>query len=66
MKHGVLHPDGRVTDVVELDPTRCPHFIMVPEHYRVAGDGSCRCDDPEHKEMLEWGYLWASEFNRWM
>ena len=35
---------------------RCPHLIMVPEHYR--DDESCRCDDPWHTNMLEWGYHW--------
>ena len=34
----------------------CPHYIMVPEHYRA--DGSCKCDDPEHREFMkrEWDY----------
>lgn len=34
----------------------CPHFMMVAEHYR--SDESCRCDDPDHLEMAEWGYEW--------
>ena len=34
----------------------CPHFIMVPEHYRA--DGSCRCDDPTHTVMADWEYTW--------
>ena len=35
---------------------KCPFFIMVPEHYRE--DGTCKCDDPEHRRMMirEWGY----------
>lgn len=64
MKTGTLHPDGTITNEREIDPSRCSHFIMVPEHYRP--DGSCRCDDAGHTEMLQWGYLWAREFNRWM
>lgn len=43
------------------DIQKCPHVIMVPEHYRE--DGSCRCTDPDHKEMVEWGYVW--EDGRW-
>ena len=35
---------------------RCPHFIMVPEHYR--DDETCRCDDSDHTQMIEWGYRW--------
>ena len=34
----------------------CPLFMMVPQHYR--SDESCRCDDPDHTEMAEWGYVW--------
>jgi hypothetical protein len=41
----------------------CPHFIMVPEHYRE--DGTCKCNDPEHKEMEEWGYEWDNDNERW-
>lgn len=43
------------------DLGRCPFFILAPEHYRE--DGSCRCDDPEHKEMVEWGYVFRD--GRW-
>ena len=35
---------------------RCPHVIMVAEHYR--DDGSCKCNDPNEKVMREWGYRW--------
>ena len=37
------------------DIGKCPFLIFVPEHYRE--DGTCRCDDPEHTEMVEWGYV---------
>lgn len=40
---------------------RCPHFILAPEHYRE--DETCRCTDPEHTEMEEWGYTWKD--GRW-
>lgn len=33
---------------------RCRHFILDPQHYRE--DESCRCDDPTHTIMAEWGY----------
>ena len=55
---GVLSEDGytetRVLDRAKIDA--CPHLIMVAEHYRE--DGSCKCNDPGHKVMLDWGYLW--------
>lgn len=41
----------------------CPHFIMVPEHYRE--DNSCRCDDEWHEVMREWGYTWDANAGRW-
>ncbi len=39
----------------------CPFVILMPEHYR--RDGSCRCNDPEHTDMADWGYFWKGE--RW-
>ena len=59
---GELRPDGsyaRKGEVRQEDMMRCPHFIMVFEHYRP--DGSCRCNDPDHAEMAEWGYTWDAE-----
>lgn len=55
--------DGRLVEtdvriIKQSDITRCPHVIMVPEHYRA--DGTCRCNDREHKEMREWGYRWRN------
>ena len=38
------------------DILACPHVILVPYHYRQ--DGTCRCSDPSHVEMSEWGYTW--------
>lgn len=37
----------------------CPHYIIMPQHYR--DDDSCRCDDPTHTEMEEWGYAWDGD-----
>ena len=39
----------------------CPHFIFDPGHYR--DNETCRCDDPSHLEMAEWGYAWDG--NSW-
>ena len=38
------------------DIRKCPFSIFSPEHYR--SDGSCRCDDAEHRKMMisEWDY----------
>ena len=40
----------------QSDLLRCPHVILMPEHYRLSGQ--CRCDDRTHVEMREWGYKW--------
>lgn len=40
----------------QSDLLRCPHCILVPDHYRP--DGSCYCNDQNHVEMSEWGYTW--------
>lgn len=56
---GRLHPDGRYEHIRSINQSsmlRCPHFIIAAEHYR--DDESCRCDDPTHTEMVEWGYVW--------
>lgn len=57
-----LQPDGTVTNVrviKQSDMLACPHVIMVPEHYR--DDGTCRCDDQGHTEMVTWGYTWDGQ-----
>jgi hypothetical protein len=41
----------------------CPHLIMDRRHYRK--DGACRCDDPTHRLMKKWGYVWNAESRRW-
>lgn len=50
-----------VKTIKRSDIVACPHFIMVPEHYRPSG--VCRCTDPDHTEMAEWGYSWNGR--RW-
>ena len=62
IQFGTLHPDGALTNVrmiKQLDILKCRNVIMVPEHYRE--DGSCRCNDADHREMEEWGYFWNGE-----
>ena len=61
---GTLHPDGSLTNVRTIRQEAilaCPHVMLLAEHYRA--DGSCRCADPEHVEMVEWGYRWLD--GRW-
>lgn len=56
---GTLNADGTLTNVREIKQSsinRCPHVILVANHYRA--DGSCRCDDADHSEMKQWGYRW--------
>jgi hypothetical protein len=57
MRDGKL-VETNVREIKQSDIQRCPHFIMVAEHYRA--DGSCRCNDREHTEMKEWGYKWRN------
>ncbi len=57
---------GHTADVYEMSHEMigaCPHFILVPDHYRA--DGTCRCDDATHSEMREWGYTWNDTDGRW-
>ena len=55
---GKLTPEGfKITrELPQSAMQKCPHCIMVPEHYR--DDNTCRCDDPDHTDMSEWGYDW--------
>jgi hypothetical protein len=55
-------PDGEPLDEVDhVAIMRCPHRLLMHEQYRP--DGSRRCDDPTHKEMLNWRFKW--EDGRW-
>ena len=59
-----LLPDGTEVNVREIDERdilKCPHYILMAEHFRM--DGSCKCkgDDADavaHREVMrdEWGY----------
>ncbi len=61
-KMGADGQESNVRMIKQSDITACPHFIMVPTHYRP--DGSCKCDDAEERAMMirEWEYE-ASDFN---
>lgn len=55
VKVGTLHPDGTFTDEKEIDPSRCPHLIMLGSHYNE--DGSCKCSDASYQiQLAKWGY----------
>ncbi len=59
IQFGILHPDGKLTNIgyiKQSDIGKCPHVIMISEHYRE--DGSCKCNDPDHRKMMikKWGY----------
>ena len=61
---GTLQPNGQIVNVREIrhsDLARCPHTILMPEHYR--NDGTCKCGDKSHSIMAEWGYEWDGK--RW-
>jgi len=55
--------DGKLVEtsfrvIKQSDLRKCPHVIFNPVHYR--DDGTCRCNDPKHTEMREWGYKWRN------
>lgn len=63
VQFGTLQPDGSLVNVRTIkhsDIGKCPHVILVPDHYRE--DGSCKCDDAEHRKMMikKWGYTESS------
>jgi len=49
--------------IKQSDMMKCPHFIMIPNHYR--DDGTCKCNDKNETVMAEWGYVWSDEKKRW-
>ena len=56
---GDLSEDGILSNVCfikQSDLEKCPHYILMPSHYRP--DGSCKCNDPKEQAMMikEWGY----------
>lgn len=63
IEFGEIGPEGysNMRKIRQSDVAACPHFILVPEHYRE--DGTCLCDDPDAPGMAEWGYEWNG--GRW-
>ena len=55
---GTLTPEGLtiVREIKQSDLAKCRFLILNADHYRE--DGSCKCDDPEHRAMMirEWDY----------
>ena len=63
---GTLGKDGKLGKVREIGQDvlmRCPQLILMVDHYRK--DGTCRCDDHMHIEMLSWGYIWDNQTGMW-
>jgi hypothetical protein len=48
--------NGTIYTMKQSDVHKCPHYIMMPDHYR--DDGTCKCNELGHQDMLEWGYVW--------
>ena len=53
-----------VRTITRSDIRACPFRILMLSHYRA--DGSCRCTDASHTEMLEWEYVWDASAGRWV
>lgn len=56
---------ARVTVVSSAAIGTCPFLILAPSHYIGRENGPCRCDDPAHSEMVEWGYTWDAKKGVW-
>jgi len=54
---------GEWTILSKSELEGCKFCIFSPEHYN--DDGSCRCTDPDHEEMSDWGYVWDDAKKRW-
>ena len=66
IQFGTLTPSGvtNVRTIKQSDVMKCPHLMLVPEHYNA--DGSCRCRDSSHTEMEQWGYTWSEREHQWL
>lgn len=54
---------GKVQIITSEQLDSCDYTIFNPLHYREDG---CRCDDPDHTEMAEWGYVWSDKRKKWL
>jgi hypothetical protein len=62
-----MEADGtmsKVREIKQTDLARCPHVIMMTEHYQ--DDGTCYCHEPTATVMREWGYRWSTKQGRWI
>ncbi len=62
IEFGILNENGIYTKTKTLQADaicNCSHYIFDPLHYYE--DGSCRCNDKNHKEMIAWGYEWKKD-----
>jgi hypothetical protein len=53
----------KICTMKQSDISKCPFFILDPTHYN--DNGTCRCTDPTHKEMKQWGYKWNRKLSKW-
>lgn len=56
--------ETNVRNIPQSAMQACPHFIMTAEHYRK--DNTCRCNDPDHTIMHDWGYEWNNATQQWI
>lgn len=52
-----------VREIKQSDLLKCPHCIMDPKHFNQ--DGTCKCRDPQAREMIDWGYKWDQKSKMW-
>ena len=55
--------DTEIREIRQSDIMKCPHYIMLPEHYN--SEGTCKCRDPNETVLAEWGYVWDAERRIW-
>lgn len=65
LRRGYLKEDGSVqyTGVPIQWIRACPNQIRHGAHYRK--NGTCRCGDPYHSKMSEWGFRWNVDKKEW-
>lgn len=56
--------ESKKSKILHINPSVCSHRILKPEHYRP--NGTCRCDDPNHIQMEDWGYEWEDDEKLWI
>tara|TARA_R110000824_G_scaffold352903_2_gene539999 strand:+ start:159 stop:398 length:240 start_codon:yes stop_codon:yes gene_type:complete len=56
IKHQLKH--GKITLLTRDQMKKCPHYIMLPEHYTNTDGNNCHCTSEDETIMKEWGYIW--------